>query len=64
MNPVGRVCAAFVVRDNLRHRRDIENAYLQAIRQAKFEIILANAYFFPGFNSVTHFWMQPHAVSG
>ncbi len=48
--PVGRVCAAFVVRDNLRHRRDIENAYLQAIRQAKFEIILANAYFFPGFN--------------
>jgi cardiolipin synthase len=40
--------AAFLVRDNIRHRRDIEDAYLQAIEQAQFEIILANAYFFPG----------------
>ena len=40
--------AAFVVRDNLRHRRDIEDAYLEAIAAARSEIIIANAYFFPG----------------
>ena len=40
--------AAFLVRDNLRHRRDIEEAYLKAIRGAHEEIILANAYFLPG----------------
>jgi cardiolipin synthase len=44
----GRMRAAFLVRNNIRHRRDIENAYLQAIEQAQSEIILANAYFFPG----------------
>lgn len=44
----GKVPMKLVVRDNLRHRRDIEWAYLQAIRQAKHEIILANAYFVPG----------------
>jgi cardiolipin synthase len=42
--------SAFLVRDNIRHRRDIEDAYLQAIEQAQFEIILANAYFLPGLN--------------
>ncbi|MBI4193954.1 MAG: cardiolipin synthase ClsB [Betaproteobacteria bacterium] len=40
--------AAFVVRDNLRHRRDIEEAYLAAIAAARSEILIANAYFFPG----------------
>ncbi len=40
--------AAFVLRDNLIHRRDIENAYLSAINTAKYEIIIANAYFVPG----------------
>ena len=35
-------------RDNLRHRRDIERAYLLAIEQARHEIIIANAYFLPG----------------
>jgi cardiolipin synthase len=44
----GRMRSAFVVRDNIRHRRDIEDAYLQAIEKAQFEIILANAYFLPG----------------
>lgn len=39
---------AFVVRDSIRHRRDIERAYLQAIGNAQQEIILANAYFLPG----------------
>ena len=40
--------AAFLVRDNLRHRRDIEEAYLAAIAAARSEILVANAYFFPG----------------
>jgi cardiolipin synthase len=40
--------AALVVRDNVRHRRDIEEAYLAAIRSAREEIVIANAYFFPG----------------
>jgi len=40
--------AAFVVRDNLRHRRDIEEVYLSAIADARSEILIANAYFFPG----------------
>ncbi len=47
---VGRMRSTFLVRDNFRHRRDIENAYLLAIEQAKSEIILANAYFLPGLN--------------
>ncbi|MGA8863867.1 MAG: cardiolipin synthase ClsB [Gallionella sp.] len=37
-----------VLRDNLRHRHDIENAYLNAIDGALHEIIIANAYFLPG----------------
>lgn len=45
---VGRVRAAFVVRDNLRHRHAIEDAYLGAIESARHEIVIANAYFFPG----------------
>jgi len=40
--------AAFVVRDNVLHRNDIEDAYLEAINAAKYEIIIANAYFVPG----------------
>ncbi|TKB25892.1 cardiolipin synthase ClsB [Desulfopila sp. IMCC35006] len=44
----GHMRSSFLVRDNFRHRRDIEDAYLQAIDQAKSDIILANAYFLPG----------------
>ena len=40
--------AVLVVRDNFRHRSDIEDAYLEAIRGAHKEVIIANAYFFPG----------------
>ncbi|MBE0616072.1 MAG: cardiolipin synthase ClsB [Burkholderiales bacterium] len=40
--------AVLVVRDNFRHRSDIEDAYLDAIRGARKEVIIANAYFFPG----------------
>jgi cardiolipin synthase A/B len=46
--PRGDIEAAFVLRDNLRHRRDIEEAYLDAIESARQEVILANAYFLPG----------------
>jgi cardiolipin synthase len=44
----GNQRAAFVTRDNIRHRRDIEQAYLAAIGGARSEILIANAYFFPG----------------
>mgnify|MGYP001330978930 FL=1 len=44
----GDLRAAFVIRDNIRHRRDIEDAYLEAIESARSEIVLANAYFLPG----------------
>src|SRR5512146_905242 len=37
---------ALVVRDSVRHRRDIEEGYLQFIGEAREEIVLANAYFF------------------
>ena len=48
VQPVGEIRAAFVVRDNLRYRHAIENAYLEAIGGARDEIVIANAYFFPG----------------
>lgn len=41
--------AALVLRDNLRSRKRIERAYLRAIGAARHEIIIANAYFVPGF---------------
>lgn len=44
----GSMNAAFLLRDNFHHRRDIEAAYMRAIRQAGSEIILAHAYFLPG----------------
>jgi cardiolipin synthase len=44
----GNQRAAFVIRDNIGHRRDIEQAYLAAIGKAKSEILAANAYFLPG----------------
>jgi cardiolipin synthase len=46
----GGQIAALVVRDNFRHRRDIEDAYLDAIAKARTEILIANAYFLPGIN--------------
>ena len=43
----GNQRAALVMRDSLRHRHDIEDAYLEAINAARTEVIVANAYFFP-----------------
>lgn len=40
--------AAYLIRNNVLHRRDIETAYLEAIDQAQSEILIANAYFLPG----------------
>ena len=45
---VGTQVAKFTIRDNLRHRRDIERAYLAGVRTARREILIATAYFFPG----------------
>lgn len=36
-----------VLRDNLRHRTDIQRNYLQAIGRARHDILIANAFFFP-----------------
>lgn len=44
----GPARAAFLVRDNLKHRRTIERAYLTAIGTAQHDIIIASAYFLPG----------------
>jgi cardiolipin synthase A/B len=44
----GQMLGAFLIRDNYKHRRDIEDAYLSAIKSAQSEILIANAYFLPG----------------
>ncbi|GAA5234139.1 cardiolipin synthase ClsB [Verticiella sediminum] len=45
----GDADVALVLRDNDRHRTDIEKQYRMAIRLAQREIIIANAYFLPGY---------------
>ena len=42
------VRAAFVLRDNLRQRRTIERAYIDAIRSARDRVDLVTPYFYPG----------------
>jgi cardiolipin synthase len=46
--PYAPMQAAFVVRDNLRNRRTIQRAYLQALGHARSSVLLANPYFAPG----------------
>lgn len=48
----GGVVAAFVTRDNDRHTTDIERHYRAAIRSARSRVLIANAYFFPGYRLV------------
>ncbi len=43
----GAQSAALVVRDSVRHRRDIEDAYIELIEASHSEVVIANAYFFP-----------------
>ncbi|MFJ2488192.1 cardiolipin synthase ClsB [Pseudomonas sp. NPDC087639] len=38
-----------VFRDNDQHNTDIEDVYLQVLRRAKRRVVIANAYFFPGY---------------
>ncbi|WP_343529221.1 cardiolipin synthase ClsB [Yokenella regensburgei] len=45
----GEAQALFVWRDNDEHRTDIERYYLRMLRRARREVIIANAYFFPGY---------------
>jgi len=45
----GDVRVLMVERDNGRHSRDIERQYLLATRLAQKRLIIANAYFFPGY---------------
>lgn len=45
---VPHVRAALLLRDNVRHRHDIERAYLEALATARHEVLLAHAYFIPG----------------
>ncbi len=45
----GDARALFVVRDNDEHQNDIEEHYLEAIRSARSRLLIANAYFFPGY---------------
>jgi cardiolipin synthase len=47
--PQGEVEALFVTRDNAEHRNDIERHYCAAVRAARKRIVIANAYFFPGY---------------
>ncbi|GIZ51373.1 cardiolipin synthase ClsB [Noviherbaspirillum aridicola] len=47
--PAGGADALFVWRDNRERRNDIERQYRLAIRLARRRVIIANAYFFPGY---------------
>ncbi len=48
----GTAEALFVVRDNGLHQDDIERHYRIAIRSARKRIVIANAYFFPGYRFI------------
>jgi len=45
----GEAQAIFVTRDNREHHSDIERHYRIAIRGARRRVVMANAYFFPGY---------------
>jgi cardiolipin synthase len=45
----GRAAALFVTRDNVEHHNGIERHYRAAIRSARKRVLIANAYFFPGY---------------
>lgn len=50
--PVGSAEAMFVTRDNSKHTTDIEKHYSIAIRSAHHRVVIANAYFFPGYRLI------------
>ncbi len=57
LNPEQRAAARYAgssrimlaIRDNHHHTSDIEDHYLRAIRSANYRLVIANAYFFPGY---------------
>jgi len=49
---VGSAAAMLVVRDNGQHRSDIERQYRLALRTARRRVVIANAYFFPGYRFI------------
>ncbi len=44
----GNMQVQFLARDNFRNRRQIEDAYLDAIKNARKKILIVNSYFLPG----------------
>lgn len=50
--PVGEAEIQFVTRDNRHHTNDIERQYRAAIRTARERVVIANAYFFPGYRLI------------
>ncbi len=52
LSPRGNADAIFVTRDNHRHKNDIERHYRIALRAARKRVVIANAYFFPGYRFI------------
>jgi cardiolipin synthase A/B len=52
INPGKDAQALFVFRDNEQHPTDIETMYRAGIRNARKRIVIANAYFFPGYRFI------------
>lgn len=50
--PAGTADAIFVTRDNQKHTYAIERHYRVALRSARKRVVIANAYFFPGYRFV------------
>ncbi len=48
----GDASSIFVTRDNRHHRDDIERHYRAALRSARHRVVIANAYFFPGYRFI------------
>ncbi|WDG41970.1 cardiolipin synthase ClsB [Pseudomonas synxantha] len=48
-NEQGDGLVRLIYRDNIQHRDDIEEAYIHALSQARQRVVIANAYFFPGY---------------
>ena len=51
-NAAGDAEVLLVTRDNRRHTNDIERRYRAAIRTARERVVIANAYFFPGYRLI------------
>ncbi|MGP1629652.1 MAG: cardiolipin synthase ClsB, partial [Giesbergeria sp.] len=52
LSPQGSAGALFVTRDNHNHKTDIARHYRVALRSARKRVVIANAYFFPGYRFI------------